>query len=573
MASVPPFAGVPAAQSAFARTLFDEFARGGLVDVVVCPGSRSTPLVLAAVDTPALTIHVRLDERSAGFFAIGRALASQRPVAIVVTSGTAVAELTASVVEADLAGVPIVVVTADRPPELRGVGAPQTIDQVKLFGGAVRRFEDPGAIRPGSERAWRPLAARVLTAAIAGRGPVHLNLAFVEPLDAVPSLVPEGRSRLAPWRAVIASEVADAGPFSTLRSARGLLIAGRGAGDPAAVLAVAERHGWPLLADPLSGARFQHRCVVASFDALAGDAELREALRPDVVVVLGALPSSRSLGDALVEWSPRVLAVDADGAPSDPHGLVGDVIAASPTAWALAAAAIAPLGGPDDYLAAWRAADDAADECFDAACGGELTEPSLARRLVRSLPADVALVVSNSMPVRDVEWFGGTLDAPPRVFANRGANGIDGVVSTALGVASGGRAVGLLGDLAFLHDVGALGTGLGDQGGRCVLVVADNRGGGIFSFLPQRRTVSEARFEQLFATPPTVAIGEVASGFGCDVREVKDLGGLSHALDAGLGTDGVTVVVAAVPDRDRNVELHQGLARAAASAARAAIRR
>ncbi|HLK45180.1 MAG TPA: thiamine pyrophosphate-binding protein, partial [Acidimicrobiales bacterium] len=175
MASVPSD-GAPAAQAAFAVALFDEFARAGMRDVVVCPGSRSTPLVLAALATSSLQVHVRLDERSAGFFAIGRTLSSGAPTGVVVTSGTAAAELAAAVVEADAAGVPIVVVTADRPPELRGVGAPQTIDQVKLFGSTVRRFEDPGVPRPGADGLWRALAARVVAAALVGRGPVHLNV-------------------------------------------------------------------------------------------------------------------------------------------------------------------------------------------------------------------------------------------------------------------------------------------------------------------------------------------------------------------------------------------------------------
>ncbi|HEV3329048.1 MAG TPA: 2-succinyl-5-enolpyruvyl-6-hydroxy-3-cyclohexene-1-carboxylic-acid synthase [Acidimicrobiales bacterium] len=573
MASVPVADGVAAAQSAFALALFDEFARGGLVDVVVCPGSRSTPLVLAAAGTEGLALHVRLDERSAGFFAIGRALVTRRPVAVVVTSGTAAAELTAAVVEADLAGVPIVVVTADRPPELRGVGVPQTIDQVKLYGSAVRRVEDPGAIRPSSAPSWRALASRLLSAAVAGRGPVHLNVPLVEPLDAIASDVPRGRPRGAPWRTVTTPVAATAGAFSTLAGARGLLLAGRGAGDPELVLAVAERHGWPLLADPLSGARFEHPCVVATFDALMGDPDVRGALQPDVVVSLGAPPASRALAEALVEWAPRVLAVDERGWPGDPYGLVSDVLVGSPSGWATAARALAPLGGPEDFLAAWRGADDAASSVFESACATELNEPSLARRLSRALPEDVALVVSNSMPVRDLEWFGARTARPPAVFANRGANGIDGVVSTALGVACGARAVALLGDLAFLHDAGALASGLGEGGGRCVLVVADNLGGGIFSFLPQRRSIDASRFERLFVTPPSVAVGGVAAGYGCEVREVKDLDGLDHAVAAGLATDGVTVVVAAVRDRDRNVELHRVLARAAGDAARATLGR
>jgi 2-succinyl-5-enolpyruvyl-6-hydroxy-3-cyclohexene-1-carboxylate synthase len=467
--------------------------------------------------------------------------------------------------------VPIVVVTADRPPELRGVGAAQTIDQVKLYGGAVRRVEDPGAIRPSSAPSWRALAARLLTAAVTGRGPVHLNVPLVEPLDAEAATVPPGRPDGAPWRTSTAPGVASAGAFSTFGGARGLLLAGRGAGDPELVVAAAEHHGWPLLADPLSAARFEQRCVITAFDALLGDATVRERLRPEVVVTLGAPPASRALVEALVAWAPRVLAVDEVGWPSDPHGLVSDVLVASPAGWARAARSLAPLGAPTAYLEAWRAADDAAQTVFEAACATEFTEPSIARLLSRSLPDGTALVVSNSMPVRDLEWFGTRSQHPAVVFANRGANGIDGVVSTALGVATGARAVGLLGDLAFLHDAGALASGLGEGGGRCVLVVADNRGGGIFSFLPQRRSIDPSRFERLFVTPPRVAVGDVAAGYGCEVREAKDLDGLAQAVEAGLGVDGVTVVVAAVPDPDRNVELHRELARAAADAVRATM--
>jgi 2-succinyl-5-enolpyruvyl-6-hydroxy-3-cyclohexene-1-carboxylate synthase len=571
MASVPAVPSVAQLQSAFARALLDELARGGVAELVVCPGSRSTPVVLAALATPSLRLHVRLDERSAGFFAIGRALVSGRPVGVVVTSGTAAAELAASVAEADRAGVPLVVVTADRPPELRGVGAPQTIDQVKLFGGAVRRFEDPGTVRPGSEGSWRPLAARLVSAARDGRGPVHLNLSLVEPLDAPPSTVPDGRAGDAPWRTTWRPEQAPTGPLADLAGARVAVLAGRGAGAPRGLLGVAARHGWPLLADALSGARFDDPHVVVAVDALVGDAPLRDALRPDAVLAVGAPPASRALADALVGWAPRVLAVTAGGWPDDPNGLVTDVVWADPSAWAAAVAGLGPLGGPPGYLGAWRAADDAAQATFEAACATELSEPAVARALSRIVPEGVPLVAASSMPVRDLEWFGATRAEPPTVLANRGANGIDGVVSTALGAAAGGAAVGLLGDLAFLHDAGALGGGVGEHGGRCVLVVVDNRGGGIFSFLPQRRSVPEAAFERLFATPPRVAVADVAGGFGCDVREVKDLAGLAPAVHAGLDAEGVTVVVVSVPDRDRNAALHRELGDAARAAARGVL--
>ncbi len=570
MASVPAHDAAEA-QSTFARTLLDEFARGGMREVVVCPGSRSTPLVLAALATPSLRLHVRLDERSAGFFAIGRSLATGAPVGVVVTSGTAAAELTASVVEADLADVPIVVMTADRPPELRGIGAAQTIDQVKLYGGAVRRYEDPGCARPGTESTWRALASRVLATAVVQRGPVHLNLPFVEPLDAPATALPAGRADGAPWRAHLRPALGDAGPLAGFRGRRVLVVVGRGCGDPDAILAAADLHCWPVLADPLSGARREHRRVVTSFDALVADAALRARLAPDVVITIGAPPASRALGDALAAWSARVVAVAHDGWPDDPHGLVSDVVVASPGVWATALSAASPLDGPRDFAEAWRVADDAAQLAFEEGCANAFHEPSIARALTTWLAPDVPLVVSNSMPIRDVEWFGARVPMPPRVLANRGANGIDGVVSTALGVAAGARAVALLGDLAFLHDAGALGDGVGSHGGSCVLLVVDNRGGGIFSFLPQRSSVPTAQFEQVFATPPRSSVASVALGHGAAVHEVKDLEMLRVALDAGLAADGVTVVVASVPDRDRNVEVHRELADRARGAARAAL--
>lgn len=538
-----------------------------MTDVVVCPGSRSTPLVLAVAASPQLRMHVRLDERSAGFFAIGRALATGTPVGVVVTSGTAAAELTASVVEADLAGIALVVITADRPPELRGVGAPQTIDQVKLYGSSVRRYEDPGTIRPGSEPSWRPMASRLLDAATDRPGPVHLNVPLVEPLDVDPGPVPAGRDDGAPWRmhhhpsGAIGSTglLVDAGPV--------LLVAGRGAGDPLVLVDAATRLGCPLLADPLSRARLDHPNVVVGFDALVRDERLRSALRPHTVAVLGAMPSSKALADALREWGSKIVVVGEGRWPADPHGLATDVVTANAAQWLDAAASDTDPEGSSAFLERWRRAEVEVQQCFDDALGGELSEPSVARLLSRSVAARSPLVVSSSMPIRDLEWFGAVAAQPATVFANRGANGIDGVVSTALGVASSGQAVGLVGDLAFLHDAGSLSDGVGIHGGRCVLVVVDNHGGGIFSFLPQRDSVDRDVFERVFATPPRIEIAAVAVGYGADVAVVKDLGALDGAVELGLATDGVTVVIAQVPDRDANVELHRTLAARAADAA------
>lgn len=572
MSSVP---GTSEAQAAFAHTLFDEFVRAGLNDVVACPGSRSTPLVLAAAATNGIRLHVRLDERSAGFFAIGVSLGTGRPVAIVVTSGTAAAELHAAVVEADLSHVPLVVLTADRPPELRGVGAPQAIDQVKLYGSAVRRYEDPGVIRPGTDAMWRPLAARAVSAALGGegsRGPVHVNLPFTEPLGGTPSPLPAGRSNGAPWRTTHRPTGVRPVLAAELGGRRVLVLAGHGVGYPASILALASTMGWPVLADPLSGLRSDHPNVVAAADALLRDASLLDRLAPEVVVALGGLPASKVVNEAVVRWAPLLIAVDEQGAPPDPWGIVSDVVRSAPASWAVAIAGEHLEAAPPGFLTSWTRAEGAAQRIFDEHMGsGELSEPSVARLLSRMLGDDVSLLVASSMPVRDLEWYGAKVEAPPRTFANRGANGIDGVVSTTLGIASGARAVGLLGDLAFLHDAGALADGLGEHGGTCVLVVVDNGGGGIFSFLPQRASLPGPVFERLFATPPRAKVESVALGYGAAAGTVESAAELDAAVRAGLASPGVTVVVAKVPDRAANVEAHAALGAAAIAAARAAV--
>src|ERR1019366_7649382 len=401
--------------------------------------------------------------------------------------------------------------------------------QVKLYGGSVRRFEEPGPIRPEAARWWRPLAARLVAAAGDGRGPPGLHLSLVEPLDAAPSTVPPGRPGGAPWRTSHLSSADALEPFAELAGRRGLFIAGSGAGDPDALIALAAAHGWPLLCDPLSGARKEHANVVASFDTLLRDTDLAELLGPEAVVLLGGTPSSRPLADPLVAWAPRVLAVSSAPSPHDPTGIVSDVVVASPASWTRSALGVAPLGCPTAFLERWRTASAAVQGCFDERCGTQLDEPSVARLLSRELRG-VALVVSSSMPVRDLETFGATSAMPPQAVANRGANGIDGVVSTALGVAATSRAVGLLGDLAFLHDAGSLADGLGEHGGSCVLVVVDNDGGGIFSFLPQRASVPASDFERVFATPHTADIASVAEGYGAAVHVAKDLDGVRVAL-------------------------------------------
>ncbi len=534
-----------AVQATFAATLFDEWYRHGLREIVICPGSRSTPLAIAAARHGGLGLHVRVDERSAGFFAIGRALSSGLPVALIVTSGTAAAELHAAVAEADLAGVPLLVVTADRPAELHGVGAPQTIEQRDLYQSAVRRFEEPGVARLDASASWRPLASRCWWAATGTDGeggPVHINAAFVEPLVAEALALPMGRAAGAPWRLEVGRLKVNADV--DLRGRRVLAVVGRGVKRE--TVASMRSLGWAVLGDATVGS------TVAHYDGLLRDASFADAARPDVIVRLGGLPASKVLAEQIRHWQVPVLAWRGSGSLSDPDSVIGTSYPGMPDFTA------ERLGADGSYRAFWESASGFVARWLSdrESADGALNEPDVARAVVSaSNDHDVALVIGSSMPVRDVEWW-----AAPRTavtFANRGANGIDGVVSTVMGAAAGGAAIGLVGDVTFLHDVSGLVDGLGAVGGRCVLVVVDNGGGGIFSFLSQATSLPPEIFEPLFGTPRHHDIVAVAKAFAHRATAVATRAALRAEIDAGLEREGVSVIVARVPDRATNVAVHE----------------
>jgi 2-succinyl-5-enolpyruvyl-6-hydroxy-3-cyclohexene-1-carboxylate synthase len=544
-------------QATFAATLVDEWVRAGVRDAVVCPGSRSTPLALAIAARPEVRVHVRLDERGAGFFALGAAAASGRPAVVCVTSGTAAAELHPAVVEAHHARVPLVVCTADRPPELHGVGAAQTIEQRDLFPGVLRWRADPGVAVEATAWSWRSLGARAVAEAVdgpMGPGPVHLNLAFREPLVGEPGGLPPGRPDGAPAHRV-AAHGGVVEPW-TWPGANGVLLAGAGCGPRDAVLGLAEHLGWPVLADPRSGCRVAHGHVVAAADAIARHAP--SALRPDVVVRLGASWASKAL-PAYLDGSAEVLVVDPWWRWDDADRRASVVHRAEPAAWLAAARRAAPPRPSPGWLGGWQDAERAAQKAIDAVLGDEdLTEPSLARRVFRELPRDATLVVSSSMPVRDLEWFAPTRPDPPAVLANRGANGIDGVCATALGAAAAldGPVVAMVGDLAFFHDLSSLVHGEGGARGDCTLVVVDNGGGGIFEFLPQADVVDPGTFEHLFATPQRADVVRVATGLDVRAADAATTRELDVAVHAAVRGGGVSVVRARVPSRRENVAVH-----------------
>jgi len=549
-------------QATFAATLVDEWARAGVTDAVVSPGSRSTPLALALAGDPRIRVHVVLDERSAGFFAVGLGLASNRPAVVLTTSGTAAAELHPSVVEAHQARVPVVYCTADRPPDLHGVSAPQTIEQRGLFGAAVRWSAEPGVVEGLPVASWRSIAARAVAEAlanVAGPGPVHLNLAFRDPLVEETGELPPGRPDGRPWHRAARPAAAPARELAAeFNGRRGVIIAGARCGRTA-VHHLAEALRWPVLADARSMAR-GGPCSVAAFDELLR-VQGFDGQAVETVIRLGEPPASKVLSQWLAGLTDAdQFVVDPYGRWPDPERRADMVIHCDPTAFCSALLdAVHPA--PEGWLEKWLAAEAAVQSAIDSVLAShpEATEPGVARALTSGLDPDVAVFVSSSMPIRDVEWYGHPASAH-RVYANRGANGIDGIVSTSLGVAAarrGAPVVALTGDLAFLYDAGAL-MGANNRGLRCTFVVLDNNGGGIFSFLPQASALDPARFDQLFATPQSSDIAALAAAHGARVTTATDAAAVLPAVLASLDAGGAGVVI--VPtDRAANVTLHDEL--------------
>jgi 2-succinyl-5-enolpyruvyl-6-hydroxy-3-cyclohexene-1-carboxylate synthase len=576
-------------QAGFCDVLVDEWARAGVTDAVLSPGSRSTPLVLALDADPRVRVHVVFDERSAGFMALGLSLATGRPTVVATTSGTAAVELHPAVVEASHAGVPLIAATADRPAELHDVGAPQTVDQNGLFGPSARWAVSPGVPDVAAASSWRSLAARTVSAAVAGPGgpgPVHINLAFREPLqgsaEAVSGLVAPGRAEGRPWHKRIGG-VGAGFPESVVSllagyaGRRGLVLAGAGAGDVKTVVGAARHLGWPLFADPRSGCRIPGEPVVACADALLRIPEVA-AWHPEVVLRLGAPWASRVLTQWLAGLGvsvPQVL-VDPCGRWADPDRQVATAVVADPTELAAAVLAVAVKGTgagvrleePSTWARGWADAERSAQAALDQELGAEsplaMSEPAVARAVVAGVPPGGLLVVSSSMPVRDVEWY----SAPRQgltVLSNRGANGIDGVLATAVGAAlgSGAPTVALVGDLAFLYDAGAL-VGAARRRLALTIVVVDNDGGGIFSFLPQASTLPEARFERYWGTPHGADIAAIAAAYGAELVSAGDRRAL-EAVVAGAAAPGIRVAV--VPsDRVANVAAHDRCHAAVATA-------
>jgi 2-succinyl-5-enolpyruvyl-6-hydroxy-3-cyclohexene-1-carboxylate synthase len=574
-ADEPP---APAAvQATFAATLVDEWLRCGIRHAVVCPGSRSTPLALALSERPEISLQVHHDERSGGFLALGLGLATGEPAVVLTTSGTAAAELHAAVVEADLAGVPLLACTADRPAELRDVGAPQAIDQVHLFGRAVRWFGDPGVPDVASASRWRAFAGRAYAATRRGRwGPVHLNLPFREPLVGTAGPLPPGRDDR-PWVAATSAASASATGVDVpvelreLAGRRGVIVAGAAPFDGPTLHRLAAALGWPVLAEPRSPAWIPAATGIAHLDAILRSPRAADGLRPEAILRVGAPGASRVVNEWLAASGADEVVVGASGW-SDPAATAATVIDGPPAAVLAALGSADPGAGHGAWLDRWRAASDAATTALAPALAGVSipNEPSIARDVVAALPDGARLVVASSMPIRDVERY-----AAPRsgltVLANRGANGIDGSVSTAVGVAVGCAAPTalLIGDVAFLHDSNGL-LGAAERGIDLVCVVVDNDGGGIFSFLPQARALAAERFETLFGTPHGLDLVALAAAYGVDARALARDDEAGAAVSEAAAKGGVHVYLART-DRAANVEVHARVDAAVAAAVDAVL--
>ena len=554
---------------ASARAFVGELERSGLTDACISPGSRSTPIALALARDERIRVHVHLDERASAFFALGLAKASGRPVVVACTSGTAAANLFPAVVEASMARVPLILLTADRPPELRGVGANQTIDQIDLFGRYVREFTDAPlpAEGPDSMRTWVILGHETYRQAC-WPGPVHVNLPYREPL------VPAGdHVSLGSVATAFAGTSLGDGPSASEQDIggfvdavagveRGLLYLGSLRTPSSVILELASRLGWPVIAEPTSGLRVPGTLRGAQF--LLSNARFLETYRPEVVVQFGAAPTSRA-GLGLVGAASRLLIVDPDDLVADPQGHAERRFVVHAGQLVSGAVDRTSEGSRRAWLEAWHEADERARDAVDATIDAwdEPYEGRIARDVAACLPDGSSLVVGSSMPVRDLDAYMLPREGL-RVLANRGASGIDGFVSTALGVAAvGAQTTALCGDLTLLHDVGSLIWSAG-RGHDCVFLVPNNDGGVIFSFLPQRDL---PELEELFTTPHGLDLGAVCHAAGAGHVRVEHAADLIPAIVRGHDAGGVHVVEVPI-DRARNVQMHAEVQAAVGAALR-----
>jgi len=563
-------ATTPATTATFCATLVDEWVRLGVAHAVVSPGSRSTPMAIALASNSKIALHVFHDERSASFAALGIGMQSGIPAVLLCTSGTAAAQFFAAVIEANYSHVPLLVCTADRPPELQGVGAPQTINQTNLYGTFVRKFIDVGLADDAKSSKWRTIARDAFSATVGvNRGPCHVNLPFREPLVGIAGSLPVADSH-SPVR--MSADVATASERKklslALRAERGIIIAGNGIDQPRFILELAAKLKWPVFADSRSNCRVAPESshgatVVSCADVVLRHQPSAESLNPTVVLRVGDPPVSKVVNQWLATCGAEQIAVTQQPSLVDPDKVVTTHIVGSFIELFMEMSRGADSRSETDWIGAWKRCEINARTALDEELSKQtrLTEPLCAVTVSEAIAAGTNLVVSSSMPVRDLEWF-----APPRdgvrVFSNRGVNGIDGVVSTAVGVALSSKSPTalLIGDIAMLHDSNGL-LNLIRRDAQLKIIVIDNEGGGIFSFLPQAQAMEGDQFEQLFGTPHSVDFAALAKTHGIAFTWVATAEELRREL-----ANSDTSIIGVRTDRSKNVDDHNALYSAVAAA-------
>lgn len=561
------------------EVLVDELARSGVRHACVSPGNRSAPLAFALAREPRIRVWTHVDERSGAFFALGLARATGEPVAVACTSGTAAANLLPAAVEAHHARVPLVLLTADRPPELRERSAGQTIDQLGLYGSHVRWSFDLGVPEP-TEAGLRYVRSAACRAAAEARGApagvAHLNLPLRDPLDpseeegvvlppsaSAPSTTPHTTARTgAP---LVSREDLEAVCGRLAAAKRPLVQCGpldsADEGLPAAVRALADRLDARVLAEPTSNLRrapLRGRLVHA-YEALLRVEAFESTVVPDVVVRIGGPPTSRTVATWLDRDGTDLIVFDETGGWPDPASRACHIVRGETAATCNIVAAALPLAQNATWCRRWRAADAAATTALARSLDDEEEpfEGHVVRALADVLPDEGHLYVGNSLAVRDLDWFWPTGAPSVRVLANRGANGIDGFVSSVLGAAASGRRVlGFCGDLSFFHDLGGL-VAAPRLGVSACFVVPNNGGGGIFEFLPAARAGAgyAEHFEELFVTPLGVELGPLVEGYGASFTSVAAVADVGAAVEHAWASDGVHVVEVRV-DRLNSREAH-----------------
>lgn len=571
------------------RAFIEQLRRAGVRHVVVAPGSRSTPLTLAVTRQDGLTPWLHLDERSAGYFALGLARETGRPVAVICSSGTAAANLLPAVIEASLSRVPLLLLTADRPPELREVGANQVIDQVRLFGTHTRWFNEL-PIADGSaalERYARAVAARAVASATTPEpGPVHINFPFREPL-ADPAYAGAAPAIVGDTEVLSGAPTLDVATIARLAvelgGRRGLLVCGpESLGLPAdGIAALAHALGWPVLADPLSGLRawpHEDATVLDSYDLLVREPLFQQRAAPDVVIRFGAAPTSKPLNMWLASVPGlQQYVVDGAGGWRDPDALPGVMVHADPARFTADLVNAQPQPAPSGWLSTWananavtRAAIRAAVDALDAPFEGRVP-----MAIAEALPAHATFVIGNSMPIRDVDTFFPRVLTPVRMVGTRGASGIDGVISTAAGAAAARQSgeaassvVLLIGDVSFFHDLNGLWP-VGRYGLDLTIVLVHNDGGGIFHFLPQAEAAPD-QFEAWFGTPHGLDFTGAIAMHGGTIEHIDDLAAAPARIAAAMQAGGLRVLQIST-ERYSNLRMHREVAAQVLATIRTAV--